>query len=137
MYLLCISEFAFDLFFVHICRNCIIDIKQRHCILADHGTDKLAQCSVDIYLTGYREFPVRSDGCSHNMERIRTVSGMLASIFLRSQHIYDILCAPQSSLSNVSSYWASFERISGLLPAPSSFPYLSPTAGILSSPHAC
>ena len=40
-----------------------------------------------------------SDGCLHSKERIRTVSGMPASIFLSGLRIYDILCGLLPSLS--------------------------------------
>ena len=52
--LLCIIELALDLLVVDVCRNGIVDIKQCNSIIADNGTDELAECSVDIYLTGYR-----------------------------------------------------------------------------------
>ena len=52
---LCIWEFSFDALFVHICRYCIVDIKKCYCILADSSSDKLAECSVNINLTGYRD----------------------------------------------------------------------------------
>ena len=52
---LCIWEFSFNTFFVHICRYCIVDIKKCYCILAHSSSDKLAECSVNINLTGYRD----------------------------------------------------------------------------------
>ena len=52
---LCIWEFSFNALFVHICRYCIVDIKKCYCILADSSSDKLAECSVNINLAGYRD----------------------------------------------------------------------------------
>ena len=52
-------EFALDALFVHILRNAVVDIQQGNGILADAGSDELAECSVDIYLTGYRDSSVR------------------------------------------------------------------------------
>ena len=46
---------SFNLFLVHICRNVVVDIQQRYRILADYGSDKFAQCPVNIYLAGYRD----------------------------------------------------------------------------------
>ena len=48
-----VREFALDALFVHILRNAVVDIQQGNGILADAGSDELAECSVDIYLTGY------------------------------------------------------------------------------------
>ena len=120
---MCVIKFALDRLFVHIFRYRVVDIKQCNGILADtQVTDKLTDsASVNIYFAGYRNTSYLLDGCSHSKEQIRTVSGMQASIFRRSLHICDSLCAPLPSQVSVSSYCASFGRISGfLLPSPSS-----------------
>ena len=39
---------------VHIRRYRIVDIQQCNCILADNRSDKLAECTVNIHFTGYR-----------------------------------------------------------------------------------
>ena len=52
---LCIWEFCFNALFIHICRYCIIDVEECNCILADNSSDELAECSVNINLTGYRD----------------------------------------------------------------------------------
>ena len=39
---LCIREFSFYAFFIHVCRNCIVDVKQGYCILAYHCADEFA-----------------------------------------------------------------------------------------------
>ena len=49
-----IRKFALDALFVHILRNGVVDIQQGNGILTDAGSDELAECSVDINLTGYR-----------------------------------------------------------------------------------
>ena len=50
-----VIELALDLGFVHILRNSIVDIQQGYSILADNGSDKLTERTVDIHLTGYRD----------------------------------------------------------------------------------
>ena len=45
---------SFNLFFVHIRRNIVVDIQQSHRILADYSTNKFTQRPVNIYLAGYR-----------------------------------------------------------------------------------
>ena len=46
--------FVLDVFFVHISRHRIIDIKKCDCVLADYCSDELAECTVNVYFTGYR-----------------------------------------------------------------------------------
>ena len=50
----CIVEFIFDTLFIHICRNGVINIQQSNRILAHAGTDKLAERTINIHFTGYR-----------------------------------------------------------------------------------
>ena len=131
----CIVKFALDVLFVHIIRYGIVDIKKCYSILADTGSDELTQCTVDIYLTGYRNSLCRSDGCSHSRVQIQTVSGMQASISRQSLHIFGILCAPRSSLSGSAHtvpVSAGSQAFYCLLPV--LLPSLLRLAGILSSP---
>ena len=55
----CISKlviiFALDILIIDILRNRVIDIKQCHCVIRDAKSDVLAECAVNIYLTGYRD----------------------------------------------------------------------------------
>ena len=54
---LCIVKFTLNAFFIHIRRNCIVDIQKRHRIFADTGADKFAQRAVNIHFTRYRNAP--------------------------------------------------------------------------------
>ena len=55
----CISKlvivFSFDIFIIDILWNRVVDIKQCNCIIGNAKSDVLAECSVDINLTGYRD----------------------------------------------------------------------------------
>ena len=46
--------FSFDIFVIDIFRNRVVDIKQSNSIVGNAKSDVLAECSVDINLTGYR-----------------------------------------------------------------------------------
>ena len=54
----CISKliivFSFNIFIIDILWNRVVDIKQCNCIIGNAKSDVLAECSVDINLTGYR-----------------------------------------------------------------------------------
>ena len=54
----CISKliivFSFNIFIIDILWNRVVDIKQCNCIIGNAKSDLLAECSVDINLTGYR-----------------------------------------------------------------------------------
>ena len=52
--LLCIVIFALNVFFIHILRHRIVDIKERYHIVAYHCSDKLAKRTVNVHFTGYR-----------------------------------------------------------------------------------
>ena len=49
----CVIKFAFDFALKHILWYGIINIKQGNRILTNHRTDKLTECSIDIYFTRY------------------------------------------------------------------------------------
>ena len=50
-----VIKFSADRLCIHILRYRVIDIKQCYGILTYAGSDKLAECSVDINLTGNRD----------------------------------------------------------------------------------
>ena len=84
----CISKliivFSFNIFIIDILWNRVVDIKQCNCIIGNAKSDVLAECSVDINLTGYRN----SDGYLHSKVQIQTVTGMQASICQQMQRIF-------------------------------------------------
>ncbi len=46
--------FSFNIFVIDILRNRVVDVKQCNCIVGNAKSDVLAECSVDINFTGYR-----------------------------------------------------------------------------------
>ena len=134
----CIWEFALDLFFVHICRNVVVDVKQRHCILADYGSDKLAQRSVNVYLAGYRN-ALCGQTAVHITRNKSELCLECRRAFSCDRNIFPRypLCSSTQSFK-VSSYCASFARISGFLFLHQVLlPSLSPLPGFFRLLHVC
>ena len=46
--------FSYDIFIIDIFRNRVVDIKQSNSIVGNAKSDVLAECSVDINFTGFR-----------------------------------------------------------------------------------
>mgnify|MGYP000028439574 CR=1 FL=1 len=76
----CISKlvivFSFNIFIIDILWNRVVDIKQCNCIIGNAKSDVLAECSVDINLTGYRNSSGNQNGYLHSKVQIQTVTGM-------------------------------------------------------------
>ena len=47
--------FALDVLIVNVLRNRVVDVKQCNSVIGNAKSDVLAECSVDINLTGYRD----------------------------------------------------------------------------------
>ncbi len=120
MYLSVYSRIFLDIFFVHIFRYRVVNVKKCYCILTYNSSDELAKCSVNIYFTGYR-----NSLCCQTAVHITWYKSELClecrPAFSGDCYIFAISFVFFYPVFNVSSYCASFGRISGFLfPAPSS-----------------